>query len=63
MIWFQIIFPVNIPRDKNEPWPVECELGLLFSDHLKIVSLCKCNMSMFMMEYIYGIWSIRDNCY
>ena len=27
------------------------------------VSLWKCNMSRVMMEYIYVIWSIRDNCY
>ena len=54
---------VNIPRDTNESRPVECVLYLLLSDYSQIVSLCKCKMSMATMEYIYGIWSIRDNCY
>ena len=54
---------VNILRDTNKSRPVECVLCLLLFDYLQMVSLYKCNMSMVTTEYIYGIWSIRDNCY
>ena len=37
-------------------------LCLRFSDHLKM-NYWKCNMSMVMVEYIYGISNIRDSCY
>ena len=37
-------------------------LCLPFPDHLRI-NCWKCNMSMVMVEYIYGISNIRDNCY
>ena len=54
---------VNIPRDTKESWLMECGLCLRFSDHLKIVrKFVKPNMSI-MMEYISGIWSIKDSCY